>query len=120
MHVRGKPLEPNVNLETIARGTPGFVGADIENLVNEAAILAARRNKRRIGMREFQEAVERVIAGPERKSRIISDKEKEIIAFHEAGHALVRRMLRQVRSGAQDQHHQPRHGAGLHHVAARG
>jgi cell division protease FtsH len=93
VHVRGKPLEPSVNLETIARGTPGFAGADIENLVNEAAILAARRNKRSIGMSELQEAVERVIAGPERKSRIISDKEKEIIAYHEAGHALVRRML---------------------------
>ena len=93
VHVRGKPLEPSVNLETIAKGTPGFVGADIENLVNEAAILAARRNKRSIGMPEFQEAVERVIAGPERRSRIISDKEKEIIAFHEAGHALVRRLL---------------------------
>ncbi|HEX9117765.1 MAG TPA: ATP-dependent zinc metalloprotease FtsH, partial [Anaerolineae bacterium] len=93
VHVRGKPLEPNVNLETIARGTPGFAGADIENMVNEAAILAARRNKRSIGMSELQEAVERVVAGPERKSRIISDKEKEIIAYHEAGHALVRRML---------------------------
>ena len=75
------------------KGTPGFVGADIENLVNEAAILAARRNKRSIGMPELQEAVERVIAGPERRSRIISDKEKQIIAYHEAGHALVRRML---------------------------
>ena len=93
VHVRGKPLEPNISLETIARGTPGFVGADIENLVNEAAILAARRNKRSIGLAEFQEAVERVIAGPERKSRIIGDKEKEIIAFHEVGHAMVRRML---------------------------
>ncbi len=93
VHVRGKPLEPSVELENIARGTPGFVGADLENLVNEAAILAARRNKRAIGMPELQEAVERVIGGPERRSRIISTKEKEIIAFHEAGHALVRRML---------------------------
>ncbi len=93
VHVRGKPLDPNVNLETIAKGTPGFVGADIENLVNEAAILAARRNKRSIGMAEFQEAVERVIAGPERRSRIISDREKEIVAYHEAGHALVMHML---------------------------
>ncbi len=93
VHVKGKPLEPNINLETVAKGTPGFVGADIENLVNEAAILAARRNKRSIGMPEFQEAVERVIAGPERRSRIISVKEREIIAFHEVGHALVRRML---------------------------
>ena len=93
VHIKGKPLEPNINLETIAKGTPGFVGADIENLVNEAAILAARRNKRSIGMSEFQEAVERVIAGPERRSRVISDKEKQVIAYHETGHALVRRML---------------------------
>jgi cell division protease FtsH len=93
VHVRGKPLEPGVELESIARGTPGFAGADLENLVNEAAILAARRNKRAIGLPEFQEAVERVIGGPERRSRIISDKEKEIIAYHEVGHALVRRLL---------------------------
>jgi cell division protease FtsH len=93
VHVRGKPLDPSINLETIARGTPGFVGADIENLVNEAAILAARRNKRSIGMPEFQEAVERVIAGPERRSRLISEQEKEIIAYHEAGHALVMQIL---------------------------
>ncbi len=118
VHIKGKPLEPEINLETIAKGTPGFVGADIENLVNEAAILAARRNKRSIGMSEFQEAVERVIAGPERRSRLISDKEKLIIAYHETGHALVRRMLPKCDPGAQDQHHQPRHGAGLHHVAA--
>jgi len=93
VHTKGKPLAADVNLETIARGTPGFVGADIENLVNEAAILAARRNKRQIGMAEFQEAIERVIAGPERRSRLISDEEKRIVAYHEAGHALVRRML---------------------------
>jgi cell division protease FtsH len=93
VHVRGKPLEPAVELETIARGTPGFVGADLENLVNEAAILAARRNKRAIGLSEFQEAVERVIAGPERRSRIITEDEKLIVAYHEAGHALVMKML---------------------------
>jgi len=93
VHVRGKPLEPAVDLETIARGTPGFVGADLENLVNEAAILAARRNKRAIGLSEFQEAVERVIAGPERRSRIISEEEKLVVAYHEAGHALVMKML---------------------------
>jgi cell division protease FtsH len=93
VHVRGKPLDPEVNLEVIAKETPGFVGADIENLVNEAAILAARRNKKQVGMEEFQEAVERVIAGPERKSRVISPEEKEIIAYHEAGHALVMKML---------------------------
>ncbi len=94
VHVRGKPLASDVDLEVLAKQTPGFVGADIENLVNEAAILAARRNKRAIGMAEMQEAIEKVIAGPERKSRIISAKEKEIIATYEAGHALVRRMLK--------------------------
>ena len=93
IHVRGKPLSPNVNLETVAKSTPGLVGADIENLVNEAAILAARRNKHSIDMAEFEEAVERVIAGPERRSRLISDEEKKIVAYHEAGHALVMKML---------------------------
>jgi cell division protease FtsH len=87
--VKGKPLEPEVNLKTIAKATPGFVGADLENLVNEAAILAARRDKRTIGQSEFEESVERVLAGPERKSRIISEEEKQIIAYHEAGHAVV-------------------------------
>lgn len=89
VHVKGKPLEPEVNLDTIAKATPGFVGADLENLVNEAAILAARRNKRTIGQTEFEESIERVIAGPERKSRIISEEEKHIVAYHEAGHAVV-------------------------------
>jgi cell division protease FtsH len=89
VHVRGKPLAEDVDLMELARQTPGFSGADIENLVNEAAILAARRNKKVIGMDEFKEAVERVIAGPERKSRLISAEEKNIVAHHEAGHALV-------------------------------
>jgi len=89
VHVKGKPLEPESDLMVIAKATPGFVGADLENLVNEAAILAARRNKRSIGMPEFQEAIERVIAGPERKSRLISPEEKRIVAYHEAGHAVV-------------------------------
>jgi cell division protease FtsH len=89
VHVRGKPLEKEVDLEAIARQTPGFVGADIENLVNEAAILAARRNKKSIGMSEMQEAAERVMAGPERKSRVITEEEKEVVAYHEAGHALA-------------------------------
>ena len=93
VHVRGKPLAKDVDLEVLARQTPGFVGADIENMVNEAAILAARRNKRAIGMPEFEEAVERVVAGPERKSRLISDDEKKILAYHEAGHALVQSKL---------------------------
>jgi cell division protease FtsH len=93
VHVRGKPLAADVDMMALAKQTAGFVGADIENLVNEAALLAARRNKKAIGMEEFQEAVERVLAGPERKSRLISDEEKEIIAFHEAGHALVMKVL---------------------------
>jgi cell division protease FtsH len=89
VHVRGKPLEPEIKLETVAKQTPGFSGADLANLVNEAAILAARRNKKRIGMGEMNEAVDRVIAGPERKSRVITPQEKKIIAHHEAGHAIV-------------------------------
>ena len=89
VHVKGKPLEPSVDLGSLARGTPGFVGADLENLVNEGAILAARRNKKSIGQPELEEAIERVVMGPERKSRLISDEEKRIIAYHEAGHAVV-------------------------------
>jgi cell division protease FtsH len=89
VHVKGKPLEPNVDLATLARGTPGFVGADLENLVNEGAILAARRNRKSIGQTDLEEAIERVVMGPERKSRLISDEEKRIIAYHEAGHAVV-------------------------------
>jgi len=93
VHVRGKPLGEDVDLATLAKSTPGFVGADIENLVNEAAILAARRNKKTIWMAEFQEAVERVLAGPERKSHLMSQEEKRITAYHEAGHALVAHVL---------------------------
>ena len=93
VHVRGKPLAPDINLEALARQTPGFAGADLENMVNEAAILAARRNKRSIGNSEFEEAIERVVAGPERRSRLISDHEKKVIAYHEAGHAVVMHLL---------------------------
>lgn len=89
VHVKGKPISPEIRLEEVARSTPGFVGADLENLVNEAAILAARRNKKTIEQDEFEEAIERVIAGPERKSRLISAEEKRIIAYHEAGHAVI-------------------------------
>lgn len=89
VHVKGKPLEPSVDLASLARGTPGFVGADLENLVNEGAILAARRNKKSIGQQDLEEAIERVVMGPERKSRLISDEEKRIIAYHEAGHAVA-------------------------------
>jgi cell division protease FtsH len=91
--MRGKPLATDVEPEILAQTTPGFVGADIENTVNEAAILAARRGKKRIGMAEFQEAIERVIAGPERRSRVISEEEREIFAYHEAGHAVVAHAL---------------------------
>ncbi|HWR66273.1 MAG TPA: ATP-dependent zinc metalloprotease FtsH [Bellilinea sp.] len=93
VHVKGKPLEPDIDLTTLARSTPGFVGADLENLVNEAAILAARRNRKSISQPEFEEAIERVIAGPERKSRLINPDEKKIIAYHEAGHAVVMNVL---------------------------
>ena len=93
VHVRDKKVDPNVDLEIIAKRTPGFVGADLANLVNEAALLAARRNKKLITMEEFEEAIDRVIAGPERKSRVISPKEKRIIALHESGHALVAKLL---------------------------
>jgi cell division protease FtsH len=89
VHIKGKPLAQEVDLSVLSRSTPGFVGADLENLVNEAAILAARRNKKVIGQSEFEEAIERVIAGPERKSRLISEDEKRIVAYHEAGHAVV-------------------------------
>ncbi|RUA17312.1 MAG: cell division protein FtsH, partial [Clostridia bacterium] len=85
----GKPLTPEVSFENLARLTPCYVGADIENVINAAAILAARRNKRLIGMSELQEAIERVRMGPERRSRLLTPKEKETISFHEAGHAVV-------------------------------
>jgi cell division protease FtsH len=93
VHTKGKPLSESVNLEVLAKQTAGFSGADLANLVNEAAILAARRGKKAIDMEELEESIDRVIAGPERKSRKISPKEKEIIAYHEAGHALVAKML---------------------------
>ncbi len=93
VHAKGKPLDKTVSLETLAKQTPGFSGADLSNLVNEAAILAARRNKKAIFMPEMEEAIDRVVAGPERKSRIISEKEKAITAYHEVGHALVARLL---------------------------
>ncbi len=93
VHARGKPMEESVSIENLARQTPGFSGADLENLVNEAAILAARRNKKTVGRDELTEAIDRVIAGPQRKSRVITEREKLMTAFHEAGHALVARML---------------------------
>ena len=93
VHSAGKPLAPEVTLDNLAKETPGFTGADLSNLVNEAAIMAARASKKSIFMDDFEEAVERIIAGPERKSRVISPREKEMTAYHEAGHALVAWML---------------------------
>ena len=93
IHSRGKPLGEAIDLEVLARRTPGFTGADLANLVNEAALLAARHGKKEIEMHELEEAIERVIAGPEKKSRIISEHEKRIIAYHESGHALVGHVL---------------------------
>jgi cell division protease FtsH len=93
VHARNKPLDSTVDLDVLARQTPGFSGADLANLINEAAILAARANKKVIGMDELEEAIARVIAGPERKSRRISEHEKEVIAYHETGHALVMKAL---------------------------
>ena len=93
VHTRGKPLAPDVNLEVIARRTPGFTGADLANGVNEAALLAARRDQKAITMRDFEAAIDRVMVGPERKSRVISEREKNITAYHESGHALVGALL---------------------------
>lgn len=93
IHARGKPLDKGINLKTIAKQTPGFTGADLANLFNEASLLAARHNKKKITMFEIEEAVERVIAGPEKKTRIISEEEKRIIAYHESGHAILSYVL---------------------------
>lgn len=93
VHAQGKPLEDGVSLDVLARRTPGFTGADLANLVNEAALLAARRGKHRINMDDLEDSIERVIAGPEKKSRTMSDFEKKLVSYHEAGHALVAELL---------------------------
>ncbi len=93
VHARGKPLAPNVDIDILARRTPGFTGADLANLLNEAALLAARRNRNDIGQSELEDSIERVIAGPEKKSRVISDYEKKLVSYHEAGHAVVGYLL---------------------------
>src|SRR6202171_5987665 len=100
VHSKGKPFDKTVDLNVIGKVTPGFSGADLANLINEGAILAARRNKKTIGMSELEEAIDRVIAGPERKSRVMSDREKELTAYHESGHAIAMRYL---------EHHDPVH-----------
>ncbi|MEF9951530.1 MAG: ATP-dependent zinc metalloprotease FtsH [Clostridium sp.] len=93
VHSKNKPLSNKVELAVLAKRTPGFTGADLENLMNEAALLAVRRSKKKIGMNELEEAITRVIAGPEKKSRVMSDKEKKLTAYHEAGHAIVMRLI---------------------------
>ncbi|MBN2168756.1 MAG: AAA family ATPase, partial [Actinobacteria bacterium] len=93
VHTKGKPLSEEVDIDVLARRTPGFTGADLANMVNEAALLSARHGKKMIDMIEMEEAIDRVVAGPEKKTRLISDREKEIIAFHEAGHAIVAHTL---------------------------
>src|SRR3981081_3881827 len=100
VHAKGKPFDKTVDLNVIGKVTPGFSGADLANLITEGAILAARRNKKTIGMSELEEAIDRVIAGPERKSRVMSDREKELTAYHEGGHAVAMRYL---------EHHDPVH-----------
>ena len=94
VHTKGKPIAKDVDLDVLARRTPGFTGADLSNLVNEAALLSARRNKREIAMGELEESIERVMAGPERKSKVMSDDEKRLTAYHEGGHALVGMLLK--------------------------
>ncbi|HKC78202.1 MAG TPA: ATP-dependent zinc metalloprotease FtsH, partial [Gaiellaceae bacterium] len=93
VHTKGKPLAPEIDLDTLASGTPGFTGADLANLVNEAALLAARRGKKIIEQEELEEGIMRVIAGPEKKTRLLSEKEKRVVAYHEVGHAVVGREL---------------------------
>ncbi len=93
VHSKGKPLESEVDLSILAKRTPGFTGADLENLMNEAALLAVRKNKKMIGMQELEESITRVLAGPEKRSKVMSEKEKRLTAFHEAGHAVVMKLL---------------------------
>ena len=93
VHAKGKPLSHDVSLDVVARRTPGFTGADLANLLNESALLTARRTKQTITMAEVEEAIDRVLAGPERKTRVMSEKEKRVIAYHEGGHALVGQVL---------------------------
>ena len=120
VHAKGKPLAAGVALEVLAKQTPGFTGADLENLVNEAAILAARRNKTDIDLDELEEAIDRVVAGPERKSRIISQREKEITAYHESGHALVGHVLPHQDKVHKISIRRPRYDGRLYPLSARG
>ena len=94
VHSRNKPLAPDINFKSLARLTSGFTGADIENLLNEAAILAARANRKLINMEDISEAINKVIAGPAKKSRVVTERDKRITAYHESGHAIVAKMLK--------------------------
>ena len=118
VHTRGKPLAREIDVDALAGQTPGFTGADLSNLVNEAALLAARNGKREITQVELEEGIMRVIAGPEKKTRVMSEKERLITAYHEMGHAIVGHYLPQLRPGPQDLGHLPRPGARLHDLAA--
>ena len=111
VHARGKPIAHEIDLDTLAAGTPGFTGADLSNLINEAALLAARRGKKMIGQDELEEGIMRVIAGPEKKARLLSEKERKITAYHEMGHALVGHYLEHTNPGAQDHDRVARPGA---------
>ena len=120
VHVKNVKLDTRVELQQVAAITPGFVGADLANLVNEATLLAARREKSTVGMKEFNEGVERVTAGLEKKQRVMNEDEKQRVAYHESGHALVAYCLPNTDPGPQGLDHSPRAGrAGLHHAAAR-
>jgi cell division protease FtsH len=119
VHVRKVPLAPDVDLKVLARGTPGFSGADLMNLVNEAALLAARRGKRIVTMHEFEDAKDKVMMGAERRTLVMTDDEKRLTAYHEAGHASWRPQRAGDRPGPQGDDHPPRPGARHGHAAAR-
>ena len=118
VHVRKVPLAPDVNLKTTARGTPGFSGADLANLVNEAALMAARRNKRMVTQSEFEDAKDKVMMGAERKSLVMTDEEKMLTAYHEGGHAIVALNVKATDPGAQGHHHSARPRARHGHAIA--
>ncbi len=118
VHMRKVPLSEDVKPAYIARGTPGFSGADLANLVNEAALFAARANKRIVGMDEFERAKDKIYMGAERRSMVMSDDEKKMTAYHEAGHAIVGSRRARARSGLQGHHHPARPRAGSHVVPA--
>ena len=120
VHARNKPLGDDVSLAELAKGTGGFTGADLENLMNEAALLAARKKRHFIGMEELNEAVIKVIAGPEKKSRVVIQQERKLTAYHEAGHAIVIHDLETQDPVASDHHHPPGHGGRHDHLSAPG